>query len=67
MARLTIPGVGSLRIAWYEYGDRYSPQLKIRFNPTKDVKAQIARVNRIEYQKWKAARVPGTERTRNNG
>lgn len=66
MSRLTIPGVGAIRIGWYEYGDKYSPRLMVRFTPTKKVRDQIRRLNRLEYEKWKASRT-GTEKECSDG
>lgn len=52
--RLTIPGVGALRVGWYEYADG-KRRLRLRFTPTHKVREQIRAHNR------KAAIVPGTE------
>jgi hypothetical protein len=56
MSRLTVPGVGAIRIAWYEYGGRYAPAARVRFGPTKKVRDQIAAVNKKEFLAWKASR-----------
>jgi hypothetical protein len=50
MSRLTIPGVGAIRIGWYEYADG-TKHLRLRFTPTKKVAMQIRSANKI---------IPGT-------
>jgi hypothetical protein len=53
MSRLNIPGVGAFRVAWYEYGDRYSPKVVIRFGATSTVRNQVRANNKREYECWK--------------
>lgn len=55
MTRLTIPGVGAIRIGWWKYKDGQK-RLRLRFSPTIDVRERIRRHNRAA-----AASVPGTE------
>ena len=40
MTRLTIPGVGALRVAWYGYDGRFAPKIVVRFSPTSKVRQQ---------------------------
>ena len=48
MSRLTLPGVGSIRIAWYAYRS-YSPRVVVRFRPTPAVRRNLERVNKASY------------------
>jgi hypothetical protein len=59
--RLTIPGVGALRVGWYGYkDDKYPPRCIIRFGPTKKVRDQLRAHNKRKYEEWLS--VPGTGR-----
>src|SRR3972149_1413658 len=60
MTRLNIPGVGALRVAWYEYKS-YSPKLVVRFTPHRTVRAKIQAHNKAEYAAYLQRSVPGTE------
>jgi hypothetical protein len=51
MSRLTIPGVGAIRVAWYAY-DRYAPKVVVRFSPTSKVRQQIRALNKREWEIW---------------
>lgn len=53
MTRLTIPGVGALRVAWYGYDGRFAPKIVVRFSPTSKVRQQIREHNEREYEAWK--------------
>lgn len=50
-SRLTIPGVGTIRIGWYEHADG-ARRVKLKFSPCNKVREQLRRHNRS---------VPGTE------
>ena len=58
MTRLTVPGVGAIRIGWYSYEDRDAAKVRMRFEPTKKVRDQLRRANKAEYENWKKGRTP---------
>jgi hypothetical protein len=52
MSILRLPGVGTLKVSWNSYGNRYAPHVTIRFGPSRKIRAQIRAANKAEYLDW---------------
>jgi hypothetical protein len=67
-SKLTIPGCGTISIAWTGYDGRFAPRLKLRFRPIAKIQNQIKQHNLRAYREWKKnmAVAAATEEEKNN-